>query len=238
MDQKNNSIKHITSCGALVYRLGKDIESTEVLLIKQTEKSPEWGIPKGKMSPGETHEQCAVREVFEETGVSIQLESRMKSVSLYHKKKIKTVISFLAKQVCDKEPDHRHPASEVCAAQWFRLDSLPPIQAYQENIFFEAKHFFESELGIRKTIDPYQEIKNALKEVHSYASQEDEWTTIKKELLKSLPPQARTFFSTRDQLTKQQVMNNFEIQVAQLWSLMTSRPVVFKNEKIYAPRLS
>jgi 8-oxo-dGTP pyrophosphatase MutT (NUDIX family) len=45
-------------------------EKGEVLFIFRRGK---WDLPKGKLDPGETFEQCALREVEEETGVG-QLE--------------------------------------------------------------------------------------------------------------------------------------------------------------------
>jgi len=56
--------KHFTlikAGGGLVYN-----ESGEVLLIFRRGL---WDLPKGKLDPGETIEQCALREVREETGI-------------------------------------------------------------------------------------------------------------------------------------------------------------------------
>ncbi len=53
--------KPVTAAGGLV-----ENEKGEVLLIFRRGK---WDLPKGKLDPGETIEQCAVREVEEETGL-------------------------------------------------------------------------------------------------------------------------------------------------------------------------
>lgn len=45
-------------------------EKDETLLIFRRGK---WDLPKGKLDPGETLEQCAVREVLEETGLQANL---------------------------------------------------------------------------------------------------------------------------------------------------------------------
>lgn len=48
-------------------------EKAETLIIHRRGK---WDLPKGKLDPGETLEQCAVREAEEETGLKhVQLES-------------------------------------------------------------------------------------------------------------------------------------------------------------------
>ena len=50
------------ACGAVVYR-GK-----KFVLLKPT-KSRNWSSPKGRMEKGETEEETARREIFEETGL-------------------------------------------------------------------------------------------------------------------------------------------------------------------------
>jgi hypothetical protein len=84
-------------------------------------------------------------------------------------------------------------------------------------------------------IDPYKEIKQALLDVHNIIGDECDWIIIKKQMLRTLTPQVRKFFSTRDPITKEQSMNGFDIQIAMLWSKMTNKPVVFKDETISAP---
>ncbi len=57
----SKKLKNIIACGGIV-------ENTkgEVLVIYRNDK---WDLPKGKLEKGETMEQCALREVSEETGV-------------------------------------------------------------------------------------------------------------------------------------------------------------------------
>ncbi len=55
-----------TACSVIVYDKGR------VLLIKRG-KNPckgYWSLPGGSHEAGETHEKCARRELFEETGLS------------------------------------------------------------------------------------------------------------------------------------------------------------------------
>ncbi len=58
-----------TSCGGVVICRGKIL-----LLYKNYKHKYEgWVLPKGTVEPGEEHEQTALREVREETGVSAEL---------------------------------------------------------------------------------------------------------------------------------------------------------------------
>lgn len=55
-------------------------EQGELLMIYRRGK---WDLPKGKLDPGETMEQCAVREVMEETGLQSVVLGELIEIS-YH----------------------------------------------------------------------------------------------------------------------------------------------------------
>ena len=55
-------------------------QKSELLLIFRRGK---WDLPKGKLDPGETLEQCAIREVQEETGLQ-QIELKQALLTTYH----------------------------------------------------------------------------------------------------------------------------------------------------------
>jgi 8-oxo-dGTP pyrophosphatase MutT (NUDIX family)/phosphohistidine phosphatase SixA len=65
------STRPILAGGAVVTR-PHPIQGTEVLLIHR-ERYDDWTLPKGKLEPGESLPACAVREVAEETGVTVRL---------------------------------------------------------------------------------------------------------------------------------------------------------------------
>lgn len=83
------------SCGAVLYSRTK--QGIRYLLLFQN-GSRTWSFPKGHMESGETKEQTALREVFEETGMKIALFSEfMESVSYPVKNgNTKQVTLFLA----------------------------------------------------------------------------------------------------------------------------------------------
>ncbi|GAA3061887.1 MULTISPECIES: NUDIX hydrolase [Actinomycetes] len=60
----------ILAAGALCWRLHRG--ELEVLLIHRP-RYDDWSFPKGKLDPGETLPECAVREVAEEIGLKVRL---------------------------------------------------------------------------------------------------------------------------------------------------------------------
>lgn len=136
MGKKNNKDRKKTiSCGCLVYRHPtNEWSDTEILLVKQFEHKDNWGIPKGHIDKGETYEQCAVRETREETGIEVVLGGRLPDAYAIYKKEDKTVVTYLAEQLCCNFPSSGHPDSEVAAACWFKIEQLPQIHSYQQDM--------------------------------------------------------------------------------------------------------
>ncbi len=66
-----------TSCGGIVIYRGKIL----TLYKSYKNKYEGWVLPKGTVEPGETHEETAIREVAEETGVKARI---MKYVGKSH----------------------------------------------------------------------------------------------------------------------------------------------------------
>jgi 8-oxo-dGTP pyrophosphatase MutT (NUDIX family) len=88
----------------------------------------EWCIPKGHLEPNETNEQAALREVFEETGLSAEITDYLGDVSYTFNQKgknvSKTVHVYLMNQVSGEltmEHDPNHEASELA---WVKLSEL------------------------------------------------------------------------------------------------------------------
>ena len=60
----------VRAAGGVVWREGED--GLEVLVIHRPDHG-DWSFPKGKLDPGETFEEAALREVREETGLTCRL---------------------------------------------------------------------------------------------------------------------------------------------------------------------
>ena len=84
------------SCGAIVYRTRAD-GVIEYLVLYQ-HRSGTWSLPKGHIAAGETEQETALREVWEETGLNVTLRDGFRREMSYtvSAKALKHVVFFLA----------------------------------------------------------------------------------------------------------------------------------------------
>lgn len=84
------------SCGAIVYRTRAD-GVIEYLVLYQ-HRSGTWSLPKGHIAAGETEQETALREVWEETGLKVSLQDGFRRELSYtvSAKALKHVVFFLA----------------------------------------------------------------------------------------------------------------------------------------------
>ncbi|NEE03375.1 NUDIX hydrolase [Phytoactinopolyspora halotolerans] len=68
--EQNDPDNTVRAAGGVVWRPAGD--EVEIVVVHRP-KYDDWSLPKGKLDPGETFGDAAVREVLEETGVSAEL---------------------------------------------------------------------------------------------------------------------------------------------------------------------
>jgi len=74
-----------------------------------------------------------------------------------------------------------------------------------------------------------KEIADQLKIVAAYAVNCDDWVTIKKEVMRAIPPTLRKNFSTRHPKTKEQWLNPFEVRLIEIYQDMTGTQLVLRS---------
>lgn len=118
-----------SSCGAVVFRNEND--NTKFLLIRNR-RSAHWGFPKGHIEPGETQEETAIREVLEETGLSIEILPGFVKKSDYtiQGRIEKSVSIFLAKTI---ETSYTLQEEEIEECGWFSYDDALATLNYEND---------------------------------------------------------------------------------------------------------
>lgn len=113
------------ACGAVVERDGK------ILMIFQNNGF--WGFPKGHVEPGESEAETAVREVFEETGIWVDLNEKNRfEFSYFIKDKYvdKSVVLFTAKVVDDSKMKKQD--EEISELRWVDKKDVENLLTYDD----------------------------------------------------------------------------------------------------------
>ncbi|MBI4426508.1 MAG: NUDIX domain-containing protein [Candidatus Kerfeldbacteria bacterium] len=123
--QSKNSPKEATSAGGIVVRLQNN--KPEILLLRDKHFA-DWTLPKGHVEKGETLEQAALREIFEEAGVtSATIIKQLRTFRRFVEKsnEWKTIHYFLITTQPEQPLDKLE--SEDFEIQWFSLEDLPKM---------------------------------------------------------------------------------------------------------------
>ena len=117
------------SCGAIVFR--KYHGNTELLLIKSV-AGGHWSFPKGHVEPGEAETETAIREVKEETGIDVELNTAFREVVSYSPKRdtTKDVIYFLAKA---KNFNYVPQEEEIAQIKWVEINLAHSFLTYDND---------------------------------------------------------------------------------------------------------
>ena len=99
--------KRSDSAGIAIVYTPADTQKPMILLVHPTNSSwvkPTMGIPKGRMEDGESPEEAAFRETFEETGIQIrqdQVELAIQTAEVWSGTKFKNNIHYLVCRISE-----------------------------------------------------------------------------------------------------------------------------------------
>jgi 8-oxo-dGTP pyrophosphatase MutT (NUDIX family) len=125
-------VQREVSAGGVVYRrAGDDIEV--VLASRRTRRGDlAWGLAKGGIEPGESHEDAAVREVLEETGYTAEIEASLGDTRYFYvweDTRIRKTVHFFLMRCTGGDPADRD--DEMEEVRWFPLDRALKRAAYR-----------------------------------------------------------------------------------------------------------
>jgi 8-oxo-dGTP pyrophosphatase MutT (NUDIX family) len=128
----------VRASGGIVGRVANDGE-VEILLVHRP-KYDDWSLPKGKRDPGETDEQCAVREVDEETGLRCRLGAELLATAYTDARGRAKVVRYWAMSVEDARPFE--PTDEIDELRWVRVDDVAECLTYDRDV--EVVHSYRA----------------------------------------------------------------------------------------------
>jgi 8-oxo-dGTP diphosphatase len=116
--------QEVRAAGGLVVRDGK-------VAVVHRPKYDDWSLPKGKVDPGESWEQAAVREVEEETGVRARIVSELAPSHYRDRKGRPKTVRWYRMEVEDAGPFE--PGAEVDDLRWLAPDEARSLVSYDHD---------------------------------------------------------------------------------------------------------
>ena len=117
----------VEAAGGVVVRAGDD--GVEVCVVHRP-RYGDWTLPKGKLDPGETFEDAALREVREETGLRCSLARELGSTRYTDGKGRPKVVRYWLMEVDGGEFE---PNDEVDELRWMRPQEAMKALTYDRD---------------------------------------------------------------------------------------------------------
>jgi 8-oxo-dGTP diphosphatase len=116
-------VDRIEAAGGVVVRDGR-------LALVHRPRYDDWTLPKGKLDPGETFEDAALREVAEETGLLCRLGRELPEIH-YEVRGRPKVVRYWLMEVEDETPFV--PGDEVDEIRWVELAEARALLTYDRD---------------------------------------------------------------------------------------------------------
>ena len=126
LDQPREAIVH--AAGGMIVRRTPAGE-LQAAVVHRPERL-DWTFPKGKLARGETLEECAIREVSEETGFSCRLGSFVGHTEYRDRKDRPKVVAYWVMEV---EEGEFTPGREVDELRWVDLAGAAHLLTYDRD---------------------------------------------------------------------------------------------------------
>lgn len=133
-----------SDCAVLAFD-GKDIY---VLLIERKNEPYKgcWAFPGGFMEINETAKNAAIRELQEETGLTIQHTQQLGAFSEVKRDPRERVVSIVYYSLMRYKADNVCGTDDASKAQWFNMNDIPKLAFDHEPILHKVKHTLKIKL--------------------------------------------------------------------------------------------
>jgi len=118
----------VRAAGGVVVRRSGD--ESEVLLVHRPAYD-DWTFPKGKADPGESDEDCAVREVEEETGLRCSLGRELPSTEYTDARDRPKLVRYWRMEITGGSLRFEH---EVDDARWLSPGEAAALLSYERDV--------------------------------------------------------------------------------------------------------
>ncbi|KAJ5620135.1 hypothetical protein N7510_004119 [Penicillium lagena] len=109
----------------------------EVVLVKGWKKGANWSFPRGKINKGEKDLDCAIREVYEETGFDVREANLVKDEDNVKFIEITMREQHMRLYVFRDVPRETHfeprTRKEISKIEWYKLSELPTLRKSKQN---------------------------------------------------------------------------------------------------------
>lgn len=123
-----------TSAGGVIISVQEGHAFVAVIARRNRGGRLEWCLPKGHLEGRETPAEAAVREVFEETGISGRVLKHLASIDYWFsgidRRVHKVVHHFLLEALSGTLTTENDPDQEAEKVEWVRIDKVSPRLAY------------------------------------------------------------------------------------------------------------
>src|SRR5918997_1772852 len=114
----------VNAAGGVVVRDGR-------ICLVHRPRYDDWTLPKGKLDPGESFEDGALREVREETGLRCRLGDELEPARYRDQKGRPKLVRYWRMEVVGD--DGLQPNDEVDALRWVRADEAARLLTYEHD---------------------------------------------------------------------------------------------------------
>lgn len=118
----------VRAAGGVVFRRN-ELGIGEVLLVHRP-RYDDWSFPKGKLDSGESYEDCALREVSEETGLRCKLLRELEGTTYFDRQGRPKLVRYWAMKPLSGE---FAPSDEVDEARWVPVVDVPDRLTYEHD---------------------------------------------------------------------------------------------------------
>lgn len=116
----------VRAAGGVLWRRRTTIE----VVVVHRPRYDDWSFPKGKCEPGESDEECAVREVGEETGLYCELGGELPAVRYHDRHGRAKQVRYWAMRPVAAAPGWDDEVDVLC---WLHLTRAARVLSYERD---------------------------------------------------------------------------------------------------------